>query len=112
MRIRHQVPLEKSVMLRDAPQTSWLMQNVHGKSKNLPDPDTFALDSLLLVFITQRMLALKFSSLVFNAIISSGSSLVPADILYTSSCPSFCLASASWRKVSVVFAVGRSESSK
>ncbi len=46
MRNRHQEPLENSVMLRHASQTSWLMQNVRDKYQNLPDPDTFAFDNL------------------------------------------------------------------
>ncbi len=45
MRNRHQEPLEKSVMLRHASQTSWLMQNVHDKFQNLPDPGIFAFDN-------------------------------------------------------------------
>ncbi len=45
MRCRHQEALTKSVMLGHASQTSDVMQNVHDKPGNLPDPDIFAFDS-------------------------------------------------------------------
>ncbi len=44
MRSRHQQALKKSVMLGHTGQTSWVMQNVHDRSQNLPDPDIFAVD--------------------------------------------------------------------
>ncbi len=46
MQERHDRDLKESVMLEGlAFQTSWLMQNVHDKSENLPDPDPFTFDS-------------------------------------------------------------------
>ncbi len=45
MRNRHQEALKKSVMLGHASQTSGLIQNVHDKCQNLPDPDTFTFDT-------------------------------------------------------------------
>ncbi len=35
----------KSVMLPHTSHASWVMQNVHEKSSNLPDPDIFAFDT-------------------------------------------------------------------
>ncbi len=45
MRYRHQEALTKSVMLGHASQTSGVMQNVHDKPGNLPDPDIFTFDT-------------------------------------------------------------------
>ncbi len=45
MRYRHQEALTKSVMLGHASQTSGVMQNVHDKPGNLPDPDIFTVDT-------------------------------------------------------------------
>ncbi len=47
MRNRHQEALKKSAMLGHASQTSGLMQNVHDKCLNLPDPDIFTVDTVL-----------------------------------------------------------------
>ncbi len=44
MRNTHQEALKKSVLLGYASQTSWLMQNVHDKCQNLPDPGIFTVD--------------------------------------------------------------------
>ncbi len=44
MRNKHQEALKKSVVLGYASQTSWLMQNVHDKCQNLPDPDICTFD--------------------------------------------------------------------
>ncbi len=44
MRITHQKALSRTVMLGDALQASWFMQNMHEKPSSLPDPDIFALD--------------------------------------------------------------------
>ncbi|CAD7956970.1 unnamed protein product, partial [Amoebophrya sp. A120] len=41
MRSSHQEASAKSVMRGRALQTSWVMQNMHDISQNLPDPDTF-----------------------------------------------------------------------
>ncbi|CAD7937009.1 unnamed protein product, partial [Amoebophrya sp. A120] len=45
MRSRHQEARSKSVMRGRALQTSWVMQNMHDKSQNLPDPDIFTFDT-------------------------------------------------------------------
>ncbi len=45
MRYRHQEAVTKSVMLGNASQTSGVMQNVHDKPGNLPDPDIFTFDT-------------------------------------------------------------------
>ncbi len=44
MRARNEKDLAGSVMLCPARQTSWVkvMENLHDKSPNLPDPDIFA----------------------------------------------------------------------
>ncbi len=46
MRYRHPEALTKSVMLGHASQTSEVMQSVHDKPGNLPDPDIFTFDML------------------------------------------------------------------
>ncbi len=43
MRNRHQKAFQRSVMLSHALQPSWVMQNMHDKPVNLPDPDIFAI---------------------------------------------------------------------
>ncbi|CAD7931793.1 unnamed protein product [Amoebophrya sp. A120] len=55
MRNRHQDALKTSVMLGHASQTSRLMQNVHHKYQNLPDPDIFAFDMQLLPELRQQL---------------------------------------------------------
>ncbi len=53
MQYGHQKAVKtRSVMLRHAPQTSWVMQNVHDKRRALPDPDIFAFD-ILVVTVTK-----------------------------------------------------------
>ncbi len=50
MRKRHGKDLTESVMLGHASQTSHVMQNVHDKPGNLPDPDIFAVDTVMAFF--------------------------------------------------------------
>ncbi len=48
MQYRHKRDLKESVMLGHALRTSWIIENLHGKFCNLPDPDPdiFAFDML------------------------------------------------------------------
>ncbi len=46
MRNKHQEAFEKSGMLGHALQASLVMQNMHDKPGNLPDPDIFAFHTI------------------------------------------------------------------
>ncbi len=45
MQDRHERDRTESVMLGPAFQTSWVMEKLHDKSRMLPDPDIFAVDT-------------------------------------------------------------------
>ncbi len=45
MQDRHERDRTESIMLGPAFQTSWVIEKLHDKSRMLPDPDIFTLDS-------------------------------------------------------------------